>query len=164
MQSQQLVGLNFCLAKAGITGLSGAATTFTTANAFNFSINGKAFAKAAVAGGTTPIVDAVTALPITLNATAAQGKGTVVAWCVDATGAIKAVQGTTENIDAAGNFMFAAPQFPAFSDTLTIFAYSIHKSVAGSAPFTFGVSNWNMAGLTHTATDLITMPNRPQVL
>lgn len=164
MQSQQLVGLNFCLGKAGLTGLSGAATTFTTANAFNFSINGKAFAKAAVAGGATPNVDFITGLPIILSATALQGKGTVVVWCVDAGGVVRAVQGTTENIDASGNFLTAAPQFPAFADNLTVFAYSIHKAAAGAAPFTFGVSVWNLAGLSHTLADLITLPSRPQVL
>lgn len=162
MQSQALVGLNACLAKAGLTGLSGAATTFTTANALVFSINGKALAKAAVAGGATPTVDGVTGVAITLTATAAQGKGTVVLWCLDASGNIKAVQGSTELIDAGGNFQIAAPQFPALPDTLTAFAYSMHKSVAGSAAFTFGVSNWNLAGLTHTLADLIVIPSRPQ--
>lgn len=163
MQSQALVGLIAALTKAGLTGLSGAATTFTTANAQVIAINSKAIAKAAVAGGATPTVDGVTGNAITLTATATQGKGTVVFWCLDASGNVKAVQGSTELMDAGGNFLFAAPQFPTLPDTLCPFAYSVHKAVAGSAAFTFGVSNWNLAGLTHTVSDLIGgIPSRPQ--
>jgi hypothetical protein len=164
MQAQQLIGGNFCLSKAGITGLSGAATTFTTANAVVYSIAGKAFSKTAVAGGATPTVDGVTGNPITLTA----GKGTGVLWCLDAAGAVKAVQGSVETLDASGNFQFAAPSFPSLPDTLTAFAYSIHKAgrADSAAPlvgtFTFGSSNWNTTGMTHSAADLIALPNRPQ--
>lgn len=164
MQAQQLVGLNLMMAKAGLTGLSGAATTFTTANAVTFLINSIWKSKAAVSGGTTPVVDAVTGLPITLTATTAQGKGMAVAWCMDASGNIATVRGTTENIDAAGNFLFGAPQLPGLPDTLVIFAYSISKSVAGSAVFTMGVSNWNLTGVTHTFADVAGIPNRPQIV
>lgn len=134
MQSSILFGLILMLKKAGFTGLTGAATTFTTANAVDYAIGGKAYTKAAVAGGATPTTDAVTGLPITLNATAAQGKGTVVVWCLDAAGNIKVIQGTTELLDAAGNFASAAPQFPAMIDTLCPFAYSVHKSIAAERP------------------------------
>lgn len=166
MQSQQLIGGNFCLSKAGLTGLSGAANTFTTANAILFAIIGMAFSKAAVAGGATPTVDAVTGLAITV----APGKGTVVFWCLDAAGNIKCVQGSTEAVDVSGKFSIAPPQFPALPDTLTPFAYSIHRGnpVGSVTPlagvWTFGVSLWNVAGITHTLADLIAMPNRPQAV
>jgi hypothetical protein len=164
MQAQQLIGGNFCLAKAGITGLSGAATTFTTANAVLYAIMGKALSKAAVAGGATPTTDGVTGAAITIN----PGKGTVVLWCLDAAGNIKCVQGSVETVDQSGNFQFAPPQFPSLPETLTPFAYSVHKgnpanaSTPLAAAWTFGVSNWNVAGTTHTASDLIAIPNRPQ--
>ncbi len=89
MQSQQLVNGNFVLGKAGLTGLSGAATTFTTGKAFDFAIGGKAGSKAAVAGGATPTTDAITGRPITIS----PGKGTIVLWCFDAAGNIKLVAG-----------------------------------------------------------------------
>jgi hypothetical protein len=164
MQAIQLVGGNFCLSKSGITGISGAATTFTTGNAITYAINGKALSKAAVTGGATPAVDGVTGAQITLK----PGFGTVVVWALDAAGNVKAVQGSTEAIGIAGTFQFAAPSFPSLADDLTPFAYSVHKAAgAGSvAPlvgtFTFGVSNWNTTGMTHTATDVIALPNRPQ--
>jgi hypothetical protein len=164
MQAQQLIGGNFCLAKAGITGLSGAATTFTIAAAILYAIAGKAFSKGTVAGGVTPTTDAVTGLPITIK----PGQGTVVLWCLDAAGAVKCLGGSVETVDQQGNFQFAAPQYPVIPDTLTVFAYSVHKGNPANAvtplaaAWTFGVSNWNTAGTSHTATDLIALPNRPQ--
>jgi hypothetical protein len=165
MQAQQLIGGNFCLAKAGLTGLSGAATTFTIAAAILYSIYGKALSKATVAGGATPTTDGVTGNAITLAA----GKGTVVVWCLDAAGNVRTVQGSVETVAQDGNFQFAPPQFPTIPDTLTAFAYSIHKANPANhvTPFaggtwTFGVSNWNVAGTVHTVADLIALPNRPQ--
>lgn len=164
MQSQQLIGGNFVLGKAGITGLNGAATTFTLATAIIYALAGKAFSKATVAGGATPTADAVSGAPISIK----PGQGTVVLWCLDAAGNVKAVQGSTETIDASGNFTIAPPQFPNLPDTLVAFAYSIHKGGAANSAtplvgvWTFGVSNWNTVGTTHLATDLIALPNRPQ--
>lgn len=149
---------NHSLTKAGLTGLSGAVATFTTAAALIVSILGKAFTKAAVAGGAAPTVDGVTGAPITLKA----NQGTVVLWVLDDTSTIKCVQGSVETVNAAGNFIYA-PQFPTLPDNMTAFAYSVHKADSTAAAWTFGVSNWNAAGLTHTATDLIFVPNRPQI-
>jgi hypothetical protein len=165
MQSQNFIGGNIVLGKAGLTGLSGAATTFTIGAAIVYALYGKAFNKATVAGGATPTVDAVTGNPITLTA----GKGTNVLWCLDAAGSVKAVQGSTELLDQAGNFQFAAPQFASnVPDTLVPFAYSIHKAGAANSAvplvgtWTFGVSNWNTVGMTHSVNDILMVPNRPQ--
>lgn len=164
MQSNDINGVNMCLGKAGLTGLSGAATTYTTGAAVVYSIYGKAYSKAAVAGGASPVVDGVTGNAITLTA----GKGTVVVWALDAAGTVKAMQGSIEDLDSANAFRFAAPQFPNLPDTLTPFAYSVHKagSATSAAPlvgtFTFGVSNWSTTGMTHTVTDVIVLPHRPQ--
>lgn len=159
MQSQHLVGGNFVTTKAGLTGLSGAVATFTTAAAVIFSIVGKAFSKAAVAGGAAPTVDGVTGLPMTLVA----NFGTVVLWCLDAAGNVKCVKGSTEALDASGNFG-CAPQFPILPDTLTPFAYSVHKAGATTVgTWTFGVSLWNATGMSHAAQDILALPTRPQI-
>jgi hypothetical protein len=158
MQASQFFGGSYVTTKAGLTGISGAATTFTTANAQVAAIGGKAIAKAAVAGGATPTTDAVTGSAITLTA----GYGTVVVWALDASGNVKAVKGSTETLDSAGNFN-VAPQLPNVQDNLAPFAYTTHK--AGSTTvgtWTFGVSNWNATGLTHTVVDVLTLPQRPQ--
>lgn len=156
MQAQQFVGGNYAASKAGLTGLSGAATTMTTAAAILFAIGGKAFSKAAIAAGATPTVDAVTGAPITL----APGKGTNVLWCLDAAGNVRLVQGSVEDLDGA-KFKYAPPQFANLPDTLAPFAYSIHTNTG--AAFTIGVSLWNQAGATHAVQDILTVPARPQI-
>jgi hypothetical protein len=157
MQAQQFVGGNYAASKAGLTGLSGAATTMTTAAAILFAIGGKAFSKAAIAAGATPTVDAVTGAAITL----ATGKGTNILWCLDAAGNVRLVQGSVENVDASGKFAVAPPQFANLPDTLAPFAYSIHTNTG--AAFTIGVSLWNQAGATHAVQDILTVPSRPQL-
>lgn len=160
MQSQQLVNGNLVLAKAGLTGLAGAATTFTTGVAILYALAGKAFNKAAVAGGATPITDAATGKAIIVL----PGTGTVVLWCLDAAGAVKLVQGSAEPLEKDGTlFQFAPPQFPLVDDTLVPFAYSVHKVVTTGAAFTVGVSQWSAAGSSHTVQDIITLPGRPQI-
>lgn len=158
MQAQNIVGGNYAVSKAGLTGLSGAATTFTTAAAVLYALGGKAYSKAAVAGGATPTVDGITGAAITVAA----GYGTNVLWCLDSSGNVRAVQGSIEKLDAAGKFKFAPPQFAILPDTLTAFAYSVHVNLATGSLFTFGVSNWNQTGMTHYVQDVLTVPVRPQ--
>lgn len=158
MQSQQLVNGNLMLANAGLTGLSGAASTFTTGKAVDYALGGKAFTRAAFAAAATPVVDsmgkAITVQP---------GTGVAVLWCLDAAGNVKLCAGGAEVVDATGAFVFAGPQFAAPSDDFVPFAYSVHKVLPGSAAFTIGVSLWNAAGSIHTATSIITLPGRPQI-
>jgi hypothetical protein len=159
MIGKKLVGAFIALAKAGLTGISGAATTFTTGVVVPYAINGKAYSKAAVAGGTTPVTDFVTGAAITLLA----NFGTVVVWALDAAGNVRVIKGSTEPLDAAGNFL-TAPQFPNMPDTVTAFAYTVHKAGStASGTFTFGVSNWNTTGTSHAVQDVITLPDRPQI-
>jgi hypothetical protein len=159
MQSSRIFGLAMCLVKAGLTGISGAATSFSTAVAITYSSAGKALSRAAIAGGVTPTVDFVTGLAITLLA----NQGTVVVWCLDAAGTVRCVRGSLERMQD-GVFLTGYPNFPMIPlDKLTPFAYSVHKADANTVgTFTFGVSNWNATGLTHAVTDVITLPSRPQ--
>lgn len=159
MQASRIFGLTATLVKAGLTGLSGAATTFATAVAITYAIAGKAFSRAAIAGGVTPVVDFLTGKAITLIA----NQGTVVVWCLDAAGTVRLVQGSVEPM-TGGKFLKDYPQFPTLSgQILAPFAYSVHQADATTAGvFTFGVSNWNATGLTHSVTDVITLPQRPQ--
>jgi hypothetical protein len=158
MQSQQFIGGNLVLTKAGLTGLSGAATTFTIGTAIVYALYGKLASKSTVSGGTTPTTDAVTGAAITLKA----GYGTNVLWCLDSSGNVKVVQGSTELLDASGAFQFAAPQFANLPDTLVPFAYCVLKNAATGTLFTFGTSNWNQSGMTITVSDIMAVPNRPQ--
>lgn len=127
-------------AGAALTGLSGAATTYST-SAFAFTASGVWAVKAAVAGGASPTTDAATGLPITLTA----GKARAVVWVVDAAGTVKALAGPIVTNDGAGTPCHL-PGIPAGHT-----AFAAHVLQAGSTlsgTWTFGVSNWNATGLT----------------
>ncbi|MCH9837496.1 hypothetical protein K0U83_17665, partial [bacterium] len=104
-----------------------------------------------------PTTDGATGDAITLTA----NNGTVVVWGMNSAGTVSVYQGNTEPLDAAGNFT-NAPQFPIVPDTICPFAYQVIKAGATtSGTWTFGSSNWNATGLSHSAKDLCTMPPRP---
>jgi hypothetical protein len=151
---------NLVTTKAGLTGISGAATTFSTGSAaILYSLDGKAYSKAQVSGGTTPSTDGNTGLPINLTA----NFGTVVVWALDKDGNVKVYQGDEEALSASGSFN-RAPEFPALPDTVAPFAYSVHKAGSTtSGTWTFGSSNWNATGVTHAVQDVMELPSRPQV-
>lgn len=158
MDQLLLRGGSFLATKAGLTGISGAATTYSTgATTLQYSVKGKASTKAQVSGGATPTTDAVTALAITLAA----GFATVVVWGLNAAGTVQVIKGSTEALDGQGNFV-NAPQFPALPDTFTPFAYHLIQAGATASLFTFGSSNWNATGLTHTVVDVLILPDRLQ--
>lgn len=164
MQSNQasIVGLpsNLMVTKAGLTGISGAATTFSTGGTKTFSVNGKAFTRAAFAGAATPTSDETTGatfVPITVN------KGCAFVWGLDAGGNIKVSQGRLADLDSAGNFI-VAPEFPTIKDTVTPFAYVIAKagSTYAGTGFRHGTDNWNTTGMSFAVVDCLVLPNRPQ--
>ena len=156
---EQVAGINIVCAKAGLTGISGAATTYSTGAAgFAFSVKGKAGTKAQVSGGTTPAVDGNTGDAITLTA----NKGVAVVWAVNASGTVFCFAGPVGDLDTNGAFEFA-PQFPVVPSEYTPFAYTLHKAGSTlSGTFTFGSSNWNTTGMTHTVVDVLGLPDRPQ--
>lgn len=151
---------NKSLGNAGLTGISGGATTYSTGSAgFDFAIDGKVYSKTQVSGGTTPVVDGTTGNAINLTA----NYGTVVVWGINSGGTVSVYQGDEESLDSAGNFI-VAPEFPQLPSTVAPFAYSIHKGGSTlSGTFTFGSSNWNTAGMTHTVVNVVELPSRPQV-
>lgn len=154
-------GGNITTTAGAFTGTSafGGNTTHATTNAVNYCIGGKAYVKAAITGGTTPTTDGSTGAAITLTA----NNGTVVVWALDASGNVKVYKGETQALDAAGNFV-DAPEFPAVPDTVAAFAYHVIKAGSTtSGTWTFGSSNWNATGLSHSAKDVFFLPVRPQV-
>lgn len=167
-----LAGGNVCLSRAGLTGISGAATTYSTgATAITYTVNGKfAPAKTQVSGGTTPVVDVVTGAafkPIAKN------QGCVFVWTLDFAGNVGVAQGplpisptttgTQTNVDDSGNYILS-PQFPALPDTLTAIGYTVVRassSYAGTG-FMFGSANWNTTGITCSTQDVSVLPATPQ--
>lgn len=157
---QQFKGMTGALGLWGLTGISGAATTYSTsATTMPFSILSKAFSKATVAGGASPTTGAVSAVAITLTA----NFGRVVVWGLNAAGTVQVIEGARQALDTSGNFIIA-PQFPALPDTFCPAAYHIMQAGATAVgTFTFGSSNWNATGMTHTVVNCaLGLPTRPQ--
>lgn len=157
------------LAQAPVTltttyaGLSaGTTTTISTANTIQYCLRGKAISpKTAITNGATPTTDATTGLaftPISAN------QGTVVVLGLDASGNLKASQGSVQALDSSGAFVLA-PQFPVVPDTVCPFAYIVLKGGATlSGTWTFGTNNLSsVTGMTYTFVNVMGMPDRPQV-
>jgi hypothetical protein len=152
---------NFTLTFPALTGISGAATTYTTTNAFSFSVKGDIFSKAAVAGGTTPTTnlkpDGTSGVFTAITA----GKSCMFLWSVNAAGTVAVSQGPVVNTDdiSAKARGYDWPQLP---DTNTAFAYVL---IAGASTvvgnWTFGASNWNATGITATVRNCMVPQSRP---
>lgn len=148
------------VAVTGVTATG--ATTFTatpvgTAAAISFLIRGYIYTKATISGGATPTTDAVTGaafVPL------AASRACIVVLCLDSSGNIKAVQGPTVVLDAAGVYQSAA-EFPEIPTTLCPFAFIKCKNGSTGSAWTFGTSNWNATGMTATPVSIGMIPDRP---
>jgi hypothetical protein len=159
-------------ATANLSGVTGAAKTYTTQN-MTFSNNSKLYYVASAAGATTPTTDAVTGKAF--KALSIQ-QGCIYVWTLTAAGVVGLVQGPIPvnlpsgaigtNMDLNGNFT-APPQFPELPDTLTPFAYivvSVGTTYAGTGFIPGSSDNWNATGITTTEQDLsYGLPATPQI-
>ncbi len=154
----------FVSTKAGLS--AGTTTTYTTANTVQYAIKGKAFSKAAVTNGATPVVD------VAFNAAFKPqpiGTGSVYVLGFDAAGTLRVTQGSIETLDITGAFV-RAPQFPSPVDAYAPFAYMVVRAapataaVPAVATWTFGTNNNSgVTGVTITFTDIMVLPDRPQI-
>lgn len=173
MEAQRYTPLNLCVSKATLA-LSGSVATFTTTGATLYSIKGKAYSTAAAVGAATGTTDGntgTTFVPIPAGTAAsgsnpgtAYGSVFVFAYKGDATAAnaIKIYQGQVVAVDPVTGKFPIAPQFPVIPDTSTPFAYAVVKGATNSAAFAFGTSLWDATGITVSAVDVFTLPDRPQ--
>ena len=161
-------GGNLTLANAAISGLSGAATTFTTTSPVSFTVSGKLFSKAAIGATAVPVNDAGTVLAS--NAVAASGSafralvaqqspgfsaniiyaGSVACFVfgLDAAGNIRVAQGRVVQYSDTSPNSTTVP-LPILPDWMTPFAYAVIKLVSTTAAsWTFGTGLWNAAGIT----------------
>lgn len=159
MDQLSQIALTMCLSKAALA--AGTTTTISTTGTKTYTIQGKAHTKTAITNGATPTTDAATgaAFPaISAN------QGTVVVIGLDASGAIKACQGTTQALDVGGLFI-QAPLMPNVPDTMCPIGYIILKGGATlSGTWTFGTNNLSgVTGMTYTFVDVTMLPMRPQI-
>lgn len=164
MQNLDNRGVTQVTTKAGLT--AGTTTTYTTANAVQYAIDGKAFLKSAVTNGATPTTDVNTGAAF--NAVGAS-KGCVFVFGFDNLGAVKVAQGdivdlTTDASGANASFITELSEFPPLPDNFAAFGYMVTKVGASGSAWTFGASN--LAGppsnVLHTFVDVQTLPKRPQ--
>ncbi len=152
---QQAIGGNLAIGSAALTGLSGAATTYST-SAFSSVIRGVQRAKALVSGGATPTTDAVTGAAMTLVA----NQAAVFVWGVNAAGTVQVIKGATVawTDTTAGS---TEVKLPALPDTFCPFAYVVIKAGSTtSGTWTFGSSNWNATGIViDTVVNLFSLPD-----
>lgn len=142
---EQHSGLNavFAVASpgAGLTGLTGAATTHSTA-LFGFVIDGVCYNKAAASGAATPNTDVNTGAPITLRA----GQARAIVWLVDAAGTTKVAAGpVVENVPGA---VCPYPAVPAGHAVIAVHTLAASSALSGTWTFGAGGSNWNATGIT----------------
>lgn len=165
MDALQIVPATMCTVKATLA--AGTTTTFSTTGATLYCLRGKAFSQAAAANVATPTTDATTGIAFV---PVAIGYGVAFVFGYDASGAIKVSQGPQVLLDPTGAFM-QAPQFPMVPDTVCPFAYMLVRlapstaAVPAVATWTMGTNNQaSVTGVTYTRVDVMTMPDRPQVL
>lgn len=185
MNPIDLNGVNMCTTFTGIRGVAGA-TTLTTTAAANYSVNGKAYTKAAATGGAAPTLDAATGVAFKA---VPPGYGSVFAITLAAGTniAFSAVQGEIVPIGAnlsqynAGEFI-TPPELPQIPDTHTPIGYMVVRVATDFTPTTgwvLGVSNTyettsdsaakafrtgaTGAAVAASATSCLTLPDRPQV-
>ncbi len=142
---------------SGLLTATGAETVHDTTVTISYTINGKAYSKAAITDGATPTTDTNTAAAITLVANYA----TIVVWALDSSGNVKCFQGNTVGWNGAQ--ATGALQFPNVNlDSYCPFAYQTLKGGSTlSGTWTFGSSNWNATGLTSAIQNIHTLPPRP---
>ena len=152
-----LVAATQVFTKPGLA--AGTTTTYTVANAFDYTIKGKFGTQFGTkTNQATPTTDAVTgaAFPVI-----GDDKGAVLVWATNSSGAVQLMQGEIEDLDAASGEFIVAANFPNVPDTLCPFGYTVIQNQSGS-DFTVGSTNWGTAGITDTFVDIGTLPSRPQ--
>lgn len=161
MNQEGAHGGNFVVATAtagaALTGLSGAATTYST-SAIGFAIQGKLYSKALVSGGTTPTTDGNTAATMALTA----NQAAAFVWALNSSGTVKVYKGPTvawTDTTASSTAVY----FPAVpSDNVVIGYHLVQAGATTSGTWTFGTSNWNATGIVAiTVTNAYQLPSAP---
>lgn len=179
-QSAQPVTMNYTknALQAGTTTTLTTVPVGATGQLTVYAIKGKIYNKAALTNVATPTTDFATgtafrAIPIPNTApNLGLGYGCVFTIGLNAAGALKVVQGTTEALDVSGNFI-NAPQFggvgPAGpnsgdNDFCPLGYLIVQLGATAVATWTFGTNNLSgVTGVTYTFVDCATLPDRPQV-
>lgn len=144
---------------AGLT--AGTTTTYTTANAFPFSIDGVMYSKAAVTNGASPTTDLLTGAAFKpLAVDTVNGNACVFVFAVNTAGTVSVAQGPIVKNSQLDVNPLVFPQLP---DTVAAFGYLVARAgTTLAAPWTFGSSNLSgVTGMTYTFRNVNKLPARP---
>lgn len=163
MQKFDTRGLTCTFMKATLA--AGTTSTYSTTGTTQYSIDGKAYSKAAVSNGATPTTDIVTGaafVPVTAS------KGCKFVFGYDSSNTVRVCQGPLVDLDAATDgavalFIKGNPPFPPIPDDFAPFGYCETKVGASGSTWTFGTSNLTgpPSNVLHTFVDVSTLPTRP---
>ena len=159
---QDVAGITVGLGNTALTGLAGAATTFS-GSVVPYAIDGKAYTSTIQTGAAFPTTDIATG--VTLAGLQKANTGTVLVLGNQAGAAVNVVaQGSVEALDVGGNFV-APPKFPSLPDNFCPLAYAIVKAGATFVAATFlpGTTVWNTTGITIAVQNVVALPDRPAV-
>jgi hypothetical protein len=158
MQNLEMYGLNYSLANT-VTTAAGAVATISLTNPTVAVIDGT-FAAVLTAGAKTfAFVDANNVAKAATSLLVNQA--CVVVNCIDASGAMKNIQGKIVDLDAVTGQLVQVAPFPKIPDTLVPFSYLTVKAGSTSAGFIFGTSLVNATGITITPVNVSVLPARP---
>jgi hypothetical protein len=148
----------FCTKVAGLA--AGTTTTFTTANAIDYCIDGEGYTLAAQTNAATPTTDVNTGAAFV---GVAANKGSIFVFGANAAGSVKVAQGTIEDLDSGGNFV-RAPEYPPLPADFCPFGELIVQVGSSGSTWTFGSSNQSGAtGVTYTRNNLMMLKSRPHL-
>lgn len=151
---------------SGLLTATGAETVYDTTVAISFSINGKAYSKAATTDGATPTTDQNSGSALA-NLTASTG--CILVWCLNASGTVSVAQSDIQAVDVNEAFI-KTPNFAyidysvycPFAYQILVAGSDISGSTSGAGVFDIGTDNWNSTGLTSTIVNVHSLPARPQ--
>jgi len=167
-KSIDISGITMCLGVLGLTGISGAATTYSS-SAVNYTVNGKAYTVTGQAGTAFPTTDELTqhspaGAQLYAGLTKPNTATVFVVGCDAGDTILSCTQGTIVPIGPEGDIPIP-PQFPSFPDDFCPMAYIVAK--AGKtfvAPvWRPGSQNWNTTGMTYNVVDIVALPDHPQI-
>ncbi len=153
-----------CFVDAALTGISGAATTYSTsATALSFCVNSIMATKAQASGAATPTTGAISAAAITLTAS----KARFVVWAINVSGTVSCHEGPVVDLDTEDDSFIDGrlPAYPAIDyKTYCVISTQLIKAASTTVgTWTFGTDNWNATGLSHNIIDHPgILPDRPK--
>lgn len=153
---------NQCYNAAGLGGMTGGATTYTTTalgddTGLLYTIGGKFYYSADDTATEVPDLDITTGVAFEALDT---GEGCLFVFCLDSSQVMKVAQGPVVKTADVTN-KSAVYEFPSIPDTVTPIGYNT-ISYVGSSTWTFGTSNWNASTTTlGTPVDCAVLPTQP---